>query len=249
MGENRGDGLGEYVRQVRETTQRYARDLLVENEKLMSRLVEEVEALREQLERQRTIESSLLARIGQVETVNREFADRFVDVEIANSNLANLYVASYRLQGSHDRKEVVANIHEVLVNLVGSEQFAILERTPDGRAFEVTSSLGLDEKRCAALRGDAGRIGEALRTRATYVVAEGDQAVTPAEADLTACVPLEADGVTIAGIAVFRLLGHKAGLTAVDHELFALLATHAANALHCSNLRARMAELETARVA
>jgi hypothetical protein len=39
---------------------------------------------------------------------------------------------------------------------------------------------------------------------------------------------------------VFRLLGHKPQLESVDLELFDLLATHAATALYCSDLHARL---------
>jgi hypothetical protein len=41
-------------------------------------------------------------------------------------------------------------------------------------------------------------------------------------------------------IALFRLLPQKAGFQAVDRELFDLLATHAATALYCSGLHARL---------
>jgi hypothetical protein len=40
-------------------------------------------------------------------------------------------------------------------------------------------------------------------------------------------------------IALFRLLPQKSGIEAVDRELFELLATHAATALHCARLHAR----------
>ena len=38
-------------------------------------------------------------------------------------------------------------------------------------------------------------------------------------------------------IAIHRLLAHKAGLEPLDHELFDLLATHAATALYCTSLQ------------
>jgi len=41
-------------------------------------------------------------------------------------------------------------------------------------------------------------------------------------------------------VAIFRLLPQKTGLVALDHELFELIATHAARALYCTELQARV---------
>ena len=41
-------------------------------------------------------------------------------------------------------------------------------------------------------------------------------------------------------IAIFRLLPQKTGFEEVDRELFELLATHAATALYCTALHARL---------
>jgi hypothetical protein len=43
-------------------------------------------------------------------------------------------------------------------------------------------------------------------------------------------------------IAIVKLLSHKPALEAIDHELFGLLATHAASALYCSDLHARISD-------
>ena len=67
-----------------------------------------------------------------LEQASQELSSRYLDVEQSNSNLANLYVASYGIHGSLEREEVVRAIHEVLVNLVGTEDFA--RRNADGRS-------------------------------------------------------------------------------------------------------------------
>ena len=53
---------------------------------------------------------------------------------------------------------------------------------------------------------------------------------------LVACIPLKLDNDVTGLIAIFSLLPHKPGLEALDHELFDLLATHAATALYCTSL-------------
>jgi hypothetical protein len=247
---NAKETLGEYVRQVRESTQRYAKDLLAENEKLLSlatavhadkvRLEEEVDALRSQIERHREIERSLMGKMSDLESTRHELSARYVDVEQSNSNLANLYVASYGIHGSLNREDVVRAIHEVLVNIVGSEEFAIFERSPDTAGFALTSSMGLSAEQGSRLRASSGRLGEALRHGAVYVRDSQGSESSPGEEHLTACVPLVVGGTVRGAIAVFRLLSHKSVLEPVDHELFDLLATHAASALYCSDLHARV---------
>ncbi len=248
MGNNR-DTLGDYVLQVRESTQRYARDLLSENEKLLGfattvhtekvRLEEQVEALKAQLERHRGVEQSLIEQMAALEHTSRELSSRYLDVEQSNTNLASLYVASYGIHGSLARDEVVRSIHEVLINLVGTEDYAIVERSPGGGPFAVTSSMGVDPERLARLRFDRGHIDQALREGTLYVRAPEAGEAPDGEEHLTACIPLNVGGRVLGAIVVFRLLSHKDALEPVDQELFELLATHAASALYCSELHER----------
>jgi hypothetical protein len=58
------------------------------------------------------------------------------------------------------------------------------------------------------------------------------------EATAIVSVPLHLNGRVVGIIALFKLLPQKAGLEAVDHELFSLLSSHAARALHHAGLRA-----------
>ena len=44
----------------------------------------------------------------------------------------------------------------------------------------------------------------------------------------------------VGAIVIFRLLSHKPRFEALDHELFGLLATHAATALYSSDLHRRI---------
>jgi hypothetical protein len=251
------DVLGDYVRQVRESTQQYAKDLLEENEKLLalatslsaekSKLEEQIEALRAQLESHRAVQRSLMDEMTDIEANRRELSSRYLEVEQSNNNLASLYVASYGLHSSLERADVVRSIHEVLVNIIGSEEFAIVEQ-PAGGAFAVTSSMGLDATRAARLRLDEGRVGDALNG-ITFVRGEDAGGAPAGDGDLTACIPLRVGGRVHGAILVFRLLAHKPALEAVDRELFDLLATHAASALYCCELHARVGALATGEAA
>ena len=54
-----------------------------------------------------------------------------------------------------------------------------------------------------------------------------------------ACIPLRVQEQSIGAIAIYRLLQQKETFTPLDHELFTLLAGHAATAIFSSRLYAQ----------
>jgi regulator of replication initiation timing len=207
----------------------------------MNRLHEQAISLRHENERHQREQASLYSQIESIRAESQQYSSRYTEIEQQNSNLANLYVAGYRLHGTVDRKEVIDTIQEIIANLVGSEEAGLFELDPETRTLELVASFGLPPEACPFIPLGTGPIGRAAQTGEIFV-AEGDR-VGPAddlEGRLTACVPLVLDGRVTGAIAIFRLLPQKAGIEAVDRELFDLLATHAATALYCTSLHARL---------
>ena len=243
---------GSYVERVRQDTLRYTRDLLAENERMRSLLVgleSDNASLRERLDRAeedlaRRVESEgrLRERLTTVEAESRRFSERFVQIEQENANLANLYVASYRLHGTVERREVLEILHEIVTYLVGSEEIAVFEvDAADGRIVLV-SSTGIDAEPLRRLAVGQGLIGRAVSDGKTWIADDDATAERrPEEAHLTACIPFVLNGKVTGAVALFRLLPQKTnGIEPMDRELFELLATHAAVALYCSGLHARL---------
>jgi len=226
------DGRNEdYVLQVRDNTHKYIEKLIQENVRLRS-LVSDLEEQQRQGEQQLGIAESerqkLAERIDQIETESQSLLDQFQEIEQQNSDLASLYVASYRLHETIDRNEVIAVIEEIIVNMIGSEELAIFEMDSDTGNRRVRLNESRIEEASEALQ-------EVVRTGQRYVVNSIDGEVVDADSGLTACVPLVLDEKLIGAIAVFRLLDQKQKrLAPLDFELFDLLATHAASALYCS---------------
>jgi hypothetical protein len=275
--------VGAYVRKVQEGAQRYAQDILIENERLrllaaslegekliladkaqmvgelvranealrtlatslegeVRRSQEQLVAIRAEAERHEAEEARLQAQLDRVRDESERFGERYAEVEQQNSNLANLYVASYRLHGTLSRREVLDTIQEIVANLIGCEEAALFEMDSEGRSLKLTAAFGVAPGAYSAIPLGVGLIGQAAQTGEIYVadpdapVSEGD------EKHLTACIPLVLDGRVSGAIAIFRLLPQKAGVEEVDRELFGLLATHAATALYCTELHGRFAK-------
>jgi nitrate/nitrite-specific signal transduction histidine kinase len=248
-----GNPGGNYVQKVREDTNRALAELKGQNERLRVmaaalesdrarlqgeklRLQEQLMNVREDLAQRVDEHNTLLRRLSDVQRENESVAGRFVEIETQNTNLANLYVAGYQLHGSLDRRQVLAAIKEIIVNLIGSEDFAIFERDGDDRLrmidwFDEPPSMFHEVSFGEGIIGQVAATGEPF-------VANGDQGRS---IGLAACVPLQVDGRVSGAIAIFRLLPQKHdGLEALDEELLGLLASQAGIALYCTALHAQV---------
>lgn len=216
------------------------RELLTSLSREKARLQEQLLRVEEELGGHLESQARLQRRLEEVETENRRFTEEFNQVEQQNNNLTNLYVASYRLHGTLDRADVLATIQEIIANLVGSEEHAIFELGPNSTSFLLVASVGIDPARYKEILLGSGPIGRAGLSGDPFIVGEGKDVPNPEDPALTACIPLKLNDKVTGAIALFRLLPQKPRLEAVDHELFELLATHAATALYCTGLHARV---------
>jgi len=223
----------------------FTEELMSENERLRYRVV--------QLEAERMNPSDLLLRevdrlrlenaqmahklefldskFQEVEAENKDFAQRYVEVEEQNESLANLYVASHRLHSTLDSAEVIECIKEILLNMIGSEDFGLF--VVDDETGELIRS-GYEGETAAGDEKARLALGQGLEG----VVALGGE---PIFGELTgegpcACVPLKIKDRIVGVIAIYSLLSHKRGLSVLDHKLLELLAGHAASALISSKL-------------
>ena len=241
-----------YVERVRDDTRRYVQALLEENGKLRVLtaslesenrfLNEQVAGLQKDAEAHRAERERLQKNLAAVEEENRRFSEQYVEVEQQNTDLASLYVASYRLHATLDRGEALSIVQDIICNLIGSEEIAIFEADEAGAALSLVASLGVEPGPFRMVPLGRGVIGRCARTGQMYLAGRDDDAgLRPEERAMSACIPLHYDGRLLGAVAIFRLLPQKSGLVALDHELFELIATHAARALYCTELQARVA--------
>ena len=230
------NGLPSYVDRVREDTQKYIRHLLAENEQLRmtsAHLESELTRVRQELMQHREAEHELARTMERIRAESEQYLAQYAEVEQHNANLANLYVTSYQLHGTLRREAILQALQEVIVNLIGSEDFAICESSFDGE-LTVAASVGVDP---AAVTWATPRVRGAAESRVLYI---GPADREPG--DPLVCLPLQVDGQLVGMIVIFSLLAHKAQLEPLDHELFDLLASQASTALYCCRLQQRMQE-------
>jgi hypothetical protein len=231
----------------------FTKELVEENAKLRRRVVEiesrQQEAAQsssewgklraELLERVRALEgekSDALERMQALEEENRHFASRFVEVEEENNNLANLYVASYQLHSTLNVAEVVKIIIEIVINLVGAQTFAVYVHDEKTGLLEAVASEGEDLAVYPSMLLGEGVVGAAVAAGATSC--SGELSSRDFARPIVA-IPLRVNERPVGAIAIFELLGQKDGLTPLDHELFTLLAGHAATAIFAAQLHSQ----------
>ncbi|HJQ25387.1 MAG TPA: GAF domain-containing protein [Blastocatellia bacterium] len=225
-------------------------ELMGENERLRYRMVQ-LEAERvsaEEIHRREVAKLQLEAdlarqrlefldsRFHEIEEENKDFAQRYVEVEEQNESLANLYVASYNLHSTLDPQEVIGCIKEILLNLIGAEEFALYVMDEETGDLSLASYEG---DPLSALHADRIAPGEGLEG---MVAASGEAFFaldTGDSGEVCACFPLKLKEQVVGVIAIYKLLAHKPLLTELDHRLLELLAGHAATALVSSKLYAQ----------
>lgn len=198
---------------------------------------EDFASIEEEIRKLEKEQDELLEKFGAVEEENREFARRYVEIEEENNNLANLYICSYQLHSTLDFKEVLQIIIEIIINLIGAEQFAVLLMDGKIDTLNAVATEGIEQSLIPTLKIGQGVIGEVAQSgESRYVkeIASPSMPVTPLNP--LVAIPLKIKEQVIGVIAIYKFLQQKTSFASVDYELFTLLAGHAATAIFSSKL-------------
>jgi GAF domain len=237
--------------QVFRKGEEFTQELLQENERLRYHLAQlegmtirsdytstyQLSTLEERIRILEEENKCLIDSYRQVEEENKDFATRYIEVESENNSLANLYVASYQLHSTLDFNESLKIVLEIVMNLIGAEEFSIMMLDEKTNELSIVAQEGMGSEERASIKIGDGIIGENAKSGEIYC-REGD----PTEiggVDYThplVCIPLKIKEHVIGVIVVYKLLIQKQVFTGVDFELFSLLAGHAATALFSSEL-------------
>ena len=183
-------------------------------------LIKEVEAFRKEAE--------------SMEEENREFADRYIEVERQNSDLISMYVASYQLHSTLVYEEVVRTVKDITINMMGGEVFGIYLVDTATSKLMLIAQEGMGTRAAEELSLGDGIIAE--------VVASGEARFMESKAEYAdgdvpvAYLPLKLGDDPFGIIIIYKLLIQKEGFRALDYELVELLGKHAASALYSAKL-------------
>jgi len=233
----------------------FIKELMADNEKLRYRAVQLQEenrelaagqaqggrsqALKQQIKQLEDEKRRLLEEYTKVEVENKDFASRYVEIEDENNNLANLYVCSFQLHSTLNFSEVIQIIMEIVINLIGAEDFGILLLDEKTKTLRPVAMEGIKLENVEPIPVGEGVIGQAVVTGENYYDPniETQQVSRKRSVDNPlVCVPLKIKEKVIGVIVLYTLLPQKTQFANVDYELFTLLAGHAATAIFSAKL-------------
>jgi GAF domain len=180
----------------------------------------------------------LRSRLGALQEENKDYATRYTEIEVQNANLAGLYVASYQLHSTLDFREVIQIVQDIIVSLIGAKAFAILlldENTDELRTIACDGEDAMPGIERISTQLGTGVLGGVARSGDSFYLGDGKVSLDRP----LAAIPLKIKDRVIGLIAIHKLLDEKHVFTAVDYELFALLAAHAATAIFAAKLYAQ----------
>jgi transcriptional regulator with GAF, ATPase, and Fis domain len=228
----------------------FTHELLKENERLRFRVVELENALGDHSAGASSEQSSVLIsrikeleqekqdildRIRQVEDENQDFANRYIEIESENNNLANLYIASYQLHSTLDFKEVLQIIMEIVINLIGAEEFSLMLLDEKNGDLRAVACEGMDREEIPPVTLGSGLIGQTVQSGESYFT-DNMESYQRDILNPMVCVPLKIKDHVIGVLSIYKLLIQKDKFAQVDYELFTLLAGHAATAIFGARL-------------
>ncbi|MFO8058900.1 MAG: GAF domain-containing protein [bacterium] len=244
------------VFQLMTKSMEFVKELMEENEKLRYRVVQIQEENRELAERVQSGERAQMLRekikqlehekeriaeeYKKVENENKNYAGRYVEIEEENNNLAHLYVCSFQLHSTLDFNEVVRIIMEIIINLIGAENFGIFLLDEKTQTLKPIAMEGFPKEKVKPIPVGEGIIGKSVVTGENYF----DPSLASEEAshgktsweDPLVSIPLKIQEKVIGVIVLYKLLPQKKQFANVDYELFTLLAGHAATAIFSAKL-------------
>jgi nitrate/nitrite-specific signal transduction histidine kinase len=197
---------------------------------------EEEQKLQGRIDDLKKEKEELLGKYREVSKETKDFLDRYHEIETENNNLANLYVASYQLHSTLDFNEVLEVITEIIINLIGAGQFAVLLHQEKHNALKAIKAEGINPEDIPMVKLGEGLIGSVTESGDTYYRESAEEQDEIDLAHPLVCLPMKIQDRLVGAIVVYKLLPQKQKLGKVDYELFGLLAAHAATALFSARL-------------
>jgi GAF domain-containing protein len=149
-------------------------------------------------------------------------------------------VASRQLHSTLDPAEVVKVILEIVINPFGAEIFALYLCDEPGERLVVVASEGDRETAFPTYRLGEGFVGRSVACAEIHDHDPARPHLGPSRGgEPLVSIPLHVGEVPVGAIVIYTLLQQKPDLSSLDHDLFGLLAIHAATAISASRLHAQ----------
>lgn len=184
----------------------------MENLMLKSR----IRSLQDSLEFSRNERAMLEARLNALQSGTSDADSRIAELTKQCRELRSLVASATRLLAVNSREEAFLALQDIVANVIGSEDFVLLEMNRDGTAMHATAWCGVNESEGARVAVGEGLVGQVALTgvaRTNPDIGSG----------ITACIPLRVGEKVTGVLAICSLLPQKLQLAAWDFQVLQLL--------------------------
>lgn len=155
---------------------------------------------------------------------------QYLGSEKQNSNLINFTVAVERLHSTFSYVEVVNVVKEIIVNLIGAEEFGIYVIDKQNHQLTMITHRGF--------KGTSMKIDDPVsrlvcKTSQPWIAGRGE---TRDDNGAMACVPLQMENEVLGLIVLYKLFVQKERFDERDFDLFELMGNHASAAIYSAKL-------------
>ena len=177
-------------------------------------------------------------------TTHHQLATLLVAADTRVGDLMKLLVAVRVLIESRDAAAALDSLRDILVNVVGTADFAIYSIDSRLKVLVPLAVVGESMRTADRMPLDSGWIGEVVRSGELLIEPEGGSARRRGRIpEVAAVVPLKVLDRIVGAIVIARMLPHRELLGACDREVLGLLGVYAATAIIAAHRRAGWREL------
>ncbi len=181
----------------------------------------------------RRLEAELVDMRHKIDVIQEEkevLADHSHTLEEQITVFVNMTVTFQRLFSSRNYVEVIGIVKEILINLIGVEQYEIHVIDKKKNAFVLITREG---KKYKASKEDERMISNTINEGLLFV---SDKKRLQEKRIPVACIPLKIDKDVLGIIIINQLLSQKDQFTQYDKEMFELLGTYVSAALYFTKI-------------
>jgi hypothetical protein len=177
---------------------------------------------------------------GEVARLERHVSELAIELATADEkvgDLQKLILAAQRLDACADRAAVLDALQDIVITVIGSDDFVILALDDDGCTLWPILGVGESGAACGPLLVTDDLVAPAFRAGKRVIAPPHGESGGPGSPDTVACVPLTSGSRKVGMLVLFTLLAHRTELRRNDLDVLDLLSAHAATALQIADLR------------
>ena len=179
----------------------------------------------------------LRAQLDQMMSTNGELSTLLLRANRRGGELLKLLVSVRALIESHDATAALEGLADILLTIIGSEDFSIYAIDPDDGFLVPIAGSGTVFGAASRHSMQSSWLGRVVGAGDVVITAGDSEATGVSESEPMAVVPLKVQNRVLGAIVIEQVLRHRKRLDHCDREVLGLLGGYAATAIIAAECR------------